>query len=316
MRSQGSREKRVGLIQPGLPIQHPKGRPGTLGAYGLTRDGLITLISTGHTLTNLWRAKVGDPILVYALTDLENQESLSEIVWTPRIRGIEEDLPVVLRSPIKPRDGMKVIKSGWRTGVTTGEIREGDWEATIEYRDGSKRKYKDLGLAQIEADHGDSGSVLFACEGYQPVGMIVAKDKIYSNTVYFVKFTSVTTLEGIFCPISVPNDSTGLHKEIVSSLVPDGLFMQKSNLTTRKISEIMGMLGATISGESSTSIKAFNSSKKMKIGEMIHSYDGRIAFNKEKNIIGIIFAGSSTHSVVMPIDRILAALDLELVKYS
>jgi hypothetical protein len=316
MMSQDNREKRIGLIQPGLPIQHPKGMPGTLGAYGLTKDGFITLVSTGHTLTNLWKAKVGDPILVYALTDAENQGSLSEIIWTPRIRGIEEDLPVVLKSPTEPRDGMKVIKSGWRTGVTTGEIREGDWEATIEYRDGSKRKYKNLGLAQIEAEHGDSGSVLFTCEGYQPVGMIVAKHKIYSNTVYFVKFTNVTKLKGVFCPISLPQDSTGLHKEIVASLVPDGLFMQKSDLTAKKIGEVMSMLGVTIPDENNASIKAFNSPKKMKIGEMIYSYDGRIAFNKDRKIIGIVFAGSSTHSVVMPIDRILSALNLELVKYS
>jgi len=291
--------------------------PGTLGAYALTDKGFITIISTGHTLTNLWRAKVGDPIVVYPL-GLGVRQSVSEVVWTPRIKGIEEDIPVALKETIEPKTGMKITKSGWRTNVTTGEVIGINGEATIEYRNGSKKHFVDLGVAQIEADHGDSGSVLFSLDGYQPVGMILAKDKTYSNVVYFTKLVNVHQLRGVFSPISIPSDSTDLHKEIIDSLVPDGLFMQKNKLTTKKINEIMNALGAIVSNENSGNnpSKFSVTDKKVKIGETIDSYNGRVAFNKKREIVGIIFATSSTHQVIMPINRIMSALDLELVKYS
>lgn len=307
------------LIQPGLPIKHAEGMPGTLGAYALTTKGFVTIVSTGHTLTNLWRAKVGDPILVYPV-GLDIRKAASGVVWTPRIRGIAEDIPVVLKEPIEPRIGMKVIKSGWRTSVTTGEVINIEGEATVAYRDGSKKHFTDLGIAQIEADHGDSGSILFSLSEYQPVGMILAKAIKYTNIVYFTKLINIPQLQGIFSPISIPSDSIGIHREIINSLVPDGLFMQKSNLTAKGINEVMDALGATVPNESNVNPQINNIShctdKKVRVGETIHSYDGRVAFTEKGEILGIIFAGSKTHQVIMPVDRIMSALDLELVKYN
>jgi len=306
------------LIQPGLPIKHVEGKPGTLGAYALTTKGLITIVSTGHTLTNLWRAKVGDPILVYP-AGLDIRKKVSKVAWTPRIKGIEEDVPTVLKEAIEPRIGMKVIKSGWRTNVTTGEIVSIEGEATVEYRNGSKRHFVDLGVAQIEADHGDSGAILFSLDGYQPVGMILAKDIRNANIVYFTKLINVHQLRGIFSPISMPNNSTELHREIINSLVPDGLFSQNSNLYTTQINEVMSILGATIRNESSQNTQRdipSSPKSKVKVGEKVHSHDGRVAFKKKGEILGIIFAGSKTHQLIMPVDRIMSALDLELVKYS
>jgi hypothetical protein len=114
-------------IRPGTGIGGD-GVYGTLGAYALTNKMELVSLTCAHVgIKDQTKAKVGDPRFFYG----ESYDGSKLIPIKPcnkslvlEFKGI--DLPTTLKKPIEPKKGMKVIKSGFRTNITTGEIIKTD----------------------------------------------------------------------------------------------------------------------------------------------------------------------------------------------
>jgi hypothetical protein len=319
------------IVQPGMSIRHPEGKPGTLGAFGLTNDGMITIVAAAHTVSNVWRAKFGDPLLLEALkptAEPDTDSVASSVLWYPRYVGLEEDLPVVLKRPINPQVGMSVVKSGWKTGVTRGNTDEVDVRRTVIYRDGTARDVRRLIAARIGCEPGDSGSVLLSHPEYLPVGLLEAVDGKNPKIAYFHELISLCAesgIRGIFCPISIPVSASPLFRAVVGSLVPDGLFEQKSSLSRcdpRGIMEILGVRdagGASLPDTSSVDRARLDSG--IKLGDTVFmARFGRLLMNEKGEPVGIVHAHGTDdqgvdHFISMPIKRIESALNLELLRF-
>ncbi|MGB9022037.1 MAG: hypothetical protein WCC94_01220 [Candidatus Bathyarchaeia archaeon] len=318
---------RPAIIQPGMPIRHPEGGRGTLGAFAFTEDGRITIMGAGHTMLNIWKARLGDPLL---LEPPETEQGLTPdmILWHPRFAGLEEDMPVVLKKPIAPRPGMPVIKSGWRTQVTCGRIVSCSSKTTVKYRDGTARSFDDLVYAEIRCEPGDSGSVLMTYPDYHPVGLLIASDEQNRSMVYFHKMTVLCRgghIRGVFCPISMPKNSSTFLRAVVQSLVPDGLFEQKHSLTDSDPEKIMQILGVTESNKERPSHAKVphnqESEAQVSLGDkVLIDRSGRIVL-KNGVPVGIIHAYGRDDQgtdlfISMPIATIETALNLEVLHFA
>jgi hypothetical protein len=315
------------IVRPGMSLRHPEGRPGTLGAFCLTNDGMITIVAAGHTVSNVWRAKFGDPLLLEPLKRMAEPDTdsvASSVVWYPRYVGLEEDLPVVLKRPINPQVGMSVVKSGWRTGVTRGNIDEVGVRRTVIYRDGTARDLRRLIAARIGCEPGDSGSVLLSYPEHLPVGLLEAADEKNPKIAYFHELISLCAesgIRGIFCPISIPVSASPLLRAVVASLVPDGLFEQKSPLASSDpggIMEILGVrdaVGASLPDASPAQQARLHSG--IKLGDAV-VMAGRLLMNESGEPVGIVHGRDDqgvNHFISMPINRIESALNLELLRF-
>jgi hypothetical protein len=315
------------IVQPGMSIRHPEGGRGTLGAFAFTEDGRVTLVGAGHTMLNIWKARLGDPIL---LEPIGTEEGLSPdmILWHPRYAGLEEDLPVVLKKPIAPEPGMSVVKSGWNTQVTWGTIVSCSSETAVKYRDGTVRRFGDLISAEIRCKGGDSGSVLMTCPDYQPVGLLIARDEQNHSLAYFHKMTVLCRegrIRGVFCPISLPKDSSAFLRAVVQSLVPDGIFEQTRSLTDSDPEKTMQILGVTESNKERPSHAKVphNQEPEAQVGlgdKVLMDRLGRIVL-KNGLPVGIVHAYGRGEQGIdlffsMPIGRIESALNLEVLHFA
>jgi hypothetical protein len=319
------------IVQPGMSLRHPEGKPGTLGAFGLTEDGRITIIAAPHTVSNLWKAKLGDPLLLEPLkprSEPGRDRIASSVIFYPRYVGLEEDLPAVLKCPIRPQVGMSVVKSGWKTGVTRGEIIELDVRRTVIYRDATARSFAGLIGVRIGCEPGDSGSVLLSYPEYLPLGLLEAADEKNPEIAYFhelIALCAESGTRGIFCPISIPVSSSPLFRAVVGSLVPDGLFEQKSSLAYSDPGGIMEILGVSDAGGASlpdtSPVHRARLDSGVKLGDtVVMAESGRLLMNEKGEPVGIVHAHARddqgiNHFISMPIKRIESALNLELLRF-
>lgn len=315
------------MIQPGVRIRHVKGQPGTLGTFALRASGEVALIGAEHTITNHWRARLGDPIILEPTgSRWENARDrffrrLSinpRFTLSLRIKGIGEDLPAVLKRPVDPIQGMNVIKFGWRTKITTGRIVSTDSPVIVPYKNGWTRTLPDLIKAEIETDHGDSGALLLSAEGYRPIGFLEAKDKDNPNVSYFIKARRIAEkngLLGFYCPMEMPQNSTDEFRTVTNEMIPDGYFQQVEDCANRDWRRVARTIGLGFPGFEQ--VEPFDhqetdAERSTRPGEDVR-YVGRLVVNRQGKVISLVFAGSRVASVGIKVSKIEAAFGLRLI---
>jgi len=300
------------VIQPGIKIRHIEGQSGTVGTAGLRTDGQVVLIGAEHTITNHWRARIGDPLI------LEPTDSTSQMTMSLRIKGIREDTPSVLKQPAEPVQGMSVVKFGWRTEKTGGKILDTSSTVSIAYQDGKKRRLENLIMAEIKADHGDSGSLLLSADAHRPLGLLEARHEIYPDICYFVKAGTIARklkLLGFYCPMEIPQNSSREFETVIKSLIPDGYFEQTGQCLSkdwRRVARTIGMSLPDYEEIKPYDVQEYEAERSLSSGDQVR-YVGRLVLNRDNKVVGLIFAGSDVVSVSMHLSKIEAALDLRLI---
>lgn len=96
-----------------------------------------------------------------------------------------------------PRPGMKVIKSGRTTGVTTGVIESVNTTLTVSYGICGRARFVQQVVVASEdfSDSGDSGSIILDNDSLRPVGLLFAGS---SNTTVLNNILYVYLLLGVF----------------------------------------------------------------------------------------------------------------------
>jgi len=300
------------VIQPGIRIRHVEGQPGTVGAFALHRDGRVVLVAAEHTITNHWRARLGDPLI------LESIDSGVEGEVSIRIPETSEDFPAVLKQPAEPFEEMNVVKFGWATGRTEGKILATHVPVNVAYQDRKKRRLDNLIMAEIKADHGDSGSLLLSADTHRPLGVLEAKHEVYPDICYFVKAGTIARklrLLGFYCPMEIPQNSPEDFETVIKSLIPDGYFEQTGHCISkdwRRVARTIGMGFPDYEEIKPYDVQEYEAERSMSPGDDAR-YVGRLVLNRDNKVVGLIFAGSDVVSVSMHLSKIEAALDLRLI---
>ena len=300
------------MIQPGIRIRHVEGQPGTVGAFALHRNGRVVLVAAEHTITNHWRARLGDPLI------LEPIDSGVEGEISPRIPEMGEDFPAVLKQPAEPFEKMKVVKFGGITGRTEGRILATHVPVNVAYQDGKKRRLDNLIMAEIKADHGDSGSLLLSADTHRPLGLLEARHEVYPDICYFVKAGTIARklrLLGFYCPMEIPQNSPEDFETVVKNLIPDGYFGQTGRCMEkdwRRVAKTIGLAIPDVEHVVPYDFQESEAERKMASGEKVR-YVGRLVLNSQNKVVSLIFAASENHSVGMHLSKIEAALDLRLI---
>jgi len=300
------------IVQPGIKIRHPRGMPGTLGAFALHRSGSIVLIGAEHTITGHWRARLGDPLVI------EPTDSTCQGVISLRIKGIEEDLPAVLKEPTDATKGMNVVKYGWKTKKTVGKILDISSSANIRYQDGKIRKLDNLLIVEIEADHGDSGSILLSNGNHKPLGFLEAKHEFYPNICYFIKARTIARknkLLGFFCPMEIPCNCPKIFREVIKNMIPEGYFRQMGKCGSKdwkRAAKTIGLILPDLEDVEPFGFQQSDAETRLKLGQKVRSV-GRLLVNDHDQVVGLVHAGSEQVGAAIPLSRIEAALDLKLI---
>lgn len=184
-------------IQPGYSIGHFQITAGTLGAI-VEKDGQFYLLSNSHVLAKSGKAKKGDKIVFPGIADdgildddvigeledfiafqtggqMVNRTDCAIALPLPERLGdmVAEIFEVGLPTgTLKPKRGMKVIKSGRTTHTTESEIRDVNFRMTIKYPNGvGKIGFLDQVLCSRYTESGDSGSLVLEKDSKKAVGL-------------------------------------------------------------------------------------------------------------------------------------------------
>jgi len=321
-------------LQPGAKISAYS--IGTLGPLALTQKGDILVTMTSHQVGSLKKGAtlfllpkkipIGGLVKKYKIKyikktrrKIKNSSTLLSHKLAPydsslRIKGIEDDLPIVLKKPIEPEINRTLIKSGASTGVTQGKVLDVSKEVTVEFSDGSVAKFSDQIMSEYMGTHGDSGSFVLTADTFEPVGLLFAGNQ---QVAFHNKLTNVAKLmdfRGFFCPISLPPNTPPELRFIISTIIPDGFFIQKTNLLNRDPDIILKELGiGEIRKKSTGGFEVFYegailTSNSHKIGD-----EGSFLFTEKRQVIGLAVGGNEQATVAIKIDKILRALNLELI---
>ena len=95
-----------------------------------------------------------------------------------------------------------------------------------------------MGAASIQSDHGDSRALILKVDTLEPVGIIESNDKAYPELTYFFKLSDMPQYNGVFCPLSVPENSNDQNNRVLESILPDALFSQLKPITNLDIYDI------------------------------------------------------------------------------
>ena len=217
-------------LRPGTSVAHPAVTAGTLGAFVRDADGRVLLLSNNHVLADTDRASVGDPVLspgpadggrpeVDRVATLASFERLRAggnlldlalaVVDDPALVGgngvPEGELSGVVEEVL---DGVDVSKIGRTTGHTTGVVTAVELDGvTVDYGRGDVFSFDDCveveGEGRAFSDGGDSGSVVYARDGLQALGLLFAGSTTggsggtgltYCNPVALALHTAAVTL--------------------------------------------------------------------------------------------------------------------------
>jgi hypothetical protein len=192
---------RVRPLVPGVSVAHPDVTAGTLGAFVADAAGRVLLLSNNHVLADTDRASVGDPVLspgpadggrpdvdrVATLTAFEpltasgNRLDLAvAAVDDPALVGGNPVPEGVLSGVVEEvLDGVAVAKTGRTTGHTTGTVTAVELDGvTVDYGCAQMLSFDDC--LEVEGDGrsfsagGDSGSIVYALDGLQALGLLFA----------------------------------------------------------------------------------------------------------------------------------------------
>jgi len=318
-------------VQPGSGIRNIKAQEFvSLGAYGITSDRKMVLVSCAHGLVYFrgGQGVKGDSIVrdrvpvekqvlgEFKRSSLTGEEFTIQGVKLSslRISGIGDNLPAVLKPPAEAVRGARVMKSGAVTDVTSGQVIESRCEIEVGgYPDGRTAKFVDQIRTTKMSKKGDSGSLLLSSDSFEPLGLLVAGN---NSSTYFCKLTHVVEqlkLLGIYCPLSLPLESPHSLSHLANLLIWDGLYMQRNNLITKDPKEILADLGVsyisqTQEGKWSVSYKgAFVASM-----PFVESDLGNVVTDKHNKAVGVIVGGNEEYCIAIPMEKLLKAFALSL----
>jgi len=328
------------ILRPGMPVSIYRGYTGTFGGFALTHRGDIVLVYTEHQFGD---SQLGDPVMLepYGIkvgtVDRVRREikRIAGVKGRPaprcfrlplagetvninmRFRGLADDLPIVLKPPIVPELGRLCVKSGFRTRVTYGKVQHLDWSLKVELPDGTSARFSDQIATEPMAERGDSGAILFTADSFEPVGILSSGNELGT---FFSKLTNAareSSLAGIYSPISLPREASPELRCIVSNLVPDGFFAQRSNLLEEKTEQILAELGVKEIRRSPDGGFSVTYSDMIE-GNCPHlaGDEGSIITSDKHALIGLAVAGGEKRTFIMKARRVMEALKLEMIKFS
>jgi len=305
------------VIQPGIKIGRAGGQLGTLGTFALHKSGRVVLIGAEHTITNHWRACLGDPLILEPI-DSKGQTHSKPSGLSLRIKGIREDLPAVLKKPVDPALGMKVVKFGWRTRRTVGRVVGVDSSVLVPYGDGYARTLRNLIEVEIDANHGDSGALLLSEGNYRPIGFLEARHKDNNHLNYFIKARTIAqknNLLGFYCPMELPLDCPDDFVVVANSMVPDGYFGQVDGCMNKDWKRMAKTVGMCIPGFEEIEpfdVSESEAERQMEVGQKAR-YVGRLVVDDRNRVISLVFAGSDDASIGVHLSKIREAFGLKLI---
>jgi hypothetical protein len=230
------------VLQPGMSVGHVDTEGGTLGAI-VRHGGALALLSNSHVLAISGTARLGSRILVPAKRD--GGSPPANVV--ARLRGfvpfdasgtfvnsvdaafaeidvgdLDEVSAEILglgipRGVAAPRRGMRIVKMGRRTGVTTGVVKATDFAFTLEYRGVGSVGFANQVLATRYSAGGDSGSLILSEDDHRAVGL---------------HFASSPKGGSVFTPIQTVLDALGL--ELVTERAPSTMTRRPEQRASRR----------------------------------------------------------------------------------
>ena len=323
-------------VQPGAKVACFREVSGTLGPLALSRKGDLVMITTGH---QLGKAKKGDLIFLkphsvpvaqlggktkihYKKKAQENSTILpqTKISYNKkaydlsfRIRGVAEDLPMVLKDPIIPEEGRWVIKSGMATGVTKNKVLKTDAKATVTFSDGSVATFIDQIMTGFMGTDGDSGSFVLTEDTLEPVGLLFAGNDYVTYHNRLTEIAKKLDLRGYVCPLSLPKESHKPLRYIASSILPDGIFAQRRDLLNDSPENILKKLGITeVTPDKAGGFQAFYEDLILTTNPHKPGDEGSLITIGD-DLTGLAVAGNENRTLVIKIQRVLDAFNLELV---
>lgn len=227
-----------------------------------------------------------------------------------QIKDVSENIPIVLKKPVSPEQGRTVFKSGIKTGVTEGEILATDGTATVKPE--TRTLYlKNQFRTNKMGEKGDSGSYVLTKDTYEPIGLFSAIDE---NTTFHTKLIDIcksVNAIGFYAPISLPPNTPITFEELLSTIIPNGIFQQHSALINKDWREIAQEIGVPPDQFESDPIRS-DRYLTLDIPDEIGDA-GSVWSTKEGEVVGLQIGGSGDMSFVMPIECVLNALNLELI---
>lgn len=330
----------IPTIQPGSRVKTVSGSPGSQGPFGISEDGGLFYLTTGHQTMDAERGDrlYFDPKLVplsksIPISEIKDQRDYKrdefEREFEDRsrsepeidteaaphdigleIKEVSEHLPVVLKEPVSPEQGCPVFKSGMKTGVTEGEVLETDAMATVKPETRTIYLQNQFRTNRM-GDKGDSGSYLLTKDTYEPLGLFSAIDK---NGSFHSKLTDISNsidALGFYAPLSLPHDIPALFEKYISDLLPDGIFKQRSNLVDKDWRTIANEIGISPDPFEEKPVRSNRYSTldlPAEPGDM-----GSIWSTKDGRVIGLETGSTGSFTTITRMDSILNALDLELI---
>jgi len=317
-------------VRPGFGIRNIKAQEFvSLGAYGITSDRKMVLVSCAHGLVYFRGGQgiKGDsivreraPVEKQVLSEFKRSSLTGEEftikgvkLSSLRISGIGDKLPAVLKAPAEAMQGARVMKSGAVTGVTSGQVTACSCEVKVRYSNGRIAKFVDQIRTTKMDERGDSGSLLLSSDSFEPLGLLVAGN---SSSTYFCKLTHVVEklkLLGVYCPLSLPLESPPSLGHLANLLIWDGLYMQRNNLSTKDPKKILADLGVSYisqiqEGKWSVSYRdVFVASMPFAASDL-----GNIVTDKHNKAVGVIVGGNEEYCTAITMEKLLKAFALSL----
>lgn len=322
----------ISIFQPGSKIGVFYESWGTQGPFALTENGEIVAILTAHQVNGAPKgaslylipefipvAKVGNACKIHYVQKILDKQQRHTLIKNKeksfdssfRIKRIETNFPMVLKKAIIPTKGQVLIKSGARTGITEGAVKEADTEVRVLSPIG-EALFKNQIETEIMGEAGDSGSFVLTKETFEPVGLLFATTK---NSTFHNKLTNLAkifNLRGFFAPIDIPQSF--LLRHVVSLLIPDGFFEQTQDLKGKNSNEILEKLGVIGVKEESEGFLIEYKDLILMEGKHVFGDEGSLVFSRKNELIGLAITGNKRYTLVIKIKRILEALNLRLIK--
>jgi hypothetical protein len=328
--------EKLPIFQPGSQT-YVYGKRGTFGPIAVNKDGEIIFLATSHQVEP---SKEGDSVYLYPEkisvgklrhkskinyweTSIKEQEK-KEIInieekksydQSLRIKGFGEHLPHVLKRAVKPIIDQKVITYGAFSHIMRSVILCENSEVNVTFNDGKRAKFMDQIKTGYMGTNGDSGSFILTEETFEPVGMLIAGNNIETYHNKLTVISNQMNIFGFFCPISLPNNSPSVLIQIISTIIPDGFFYQKNNLFHKnpdKIIEELGIVNMDKNKNGTYTVRY----EDMIISSNPHKPGDEGSFIRHNNRgVGLAIAGNENQTCSIRIDKVLRALDLELITF-
>lgn len=318
-------------VRPGSGIRNIKAQEFvSLGAYGITSDRKMVLVSCAHGLVYFRGGQgiKGDsivreraPVEKQVLSEFKRSSLTGEEftikgvkLSSLRISGIGDKLPAVLKAPAEAMRGARVMKSGAMTGVTSGQVTGSSCEVKVRYSNGQIAKFVDQIRTTKMAKGGDSGSLLLSSDSFEPLGLLVAGN---NSSTYFCKLTHVVEklkLLGVYCPLSLPLESPPSLGHLANLLIWDGLYMQRNNLTAKDPEEILADLGVSYIFQTQEGKWSVSYTGTFVVSvPFVESDLGNVVADKHNKAVGVIVGGNEECCIAIPVERLLKAFALSLL---